>query len=153
MTVRNIHNVNVADQQVLMSPAELRHQITVPDDLFQFVVESRQTIEAIIDGQDPRLMVVVGPCSIHDVDAALDYARRLKALSERVAQRLYIVMRVYFEKPRTTVGWKGLINDPALNDSYDIETGLKWAALFSRTSSPWVFPRPPKPSIRSRHNI
>ena len=64
MTVRNIHNVHVADQQVLMSPAELRHQITVPDDLFQFVVESRQTIEAIIDGQDPRLMVVVGPCSI-----------------------------------------------------------------------------------------
>ena len=125
MTVRNIHNVNVADQQVLMSPAQLRHQIAVPDDLFQFVVESRQTIEAIIDGQDPRLMVVVGPCSIHDVDAALDYARRLKALSERVAQRLYVVMRVYFEKPRTTVGWKGLINDPALNDSFDIETGLK----------------------------
>ena len=125
MTVRNIHNVHVADQQVLMSPAELRHQIAVPDDLFQFVVESRQTIEAIIDGQDPRLMVVVGPCSIHDVDAALDYARRLNALSERVAQRLYIVMRVYFEKPRTTVGWKGLINDPALNDSFDIETGLK----------------------------
>ena len=70
-------------------------------------------------------MVVVGPCSIHDVDAALEYARRLRALSERVSEQLYIVMRVYFEKPRTTVGWKGLINDPALDDSFEIESGLK----------------------------
>ena len=125
MTVTNIHNVNVADQRVLMSPKDLWAQVSVPDELLQFVAESRHTIETIIDGRDPRLMVVVGPCSIHDVDAARDYARRLKALSERVSDQLYIVMRVYFEKPRTTVGWKGLINDPAMNDSFDIDLGLK----------------------------
>ena len=125
MTPSNTHNVNVADQRVLMSPAELREQVAVSDPISQFVAESRQTIEAIIDGKDDRLMVVVGPCSIHDVDAALEYARRLRALSDRVSEQLYIVMRVYFEKPRTTVGWKGLINDPALDDSFEIESGLK----------------------------
>ena len=125
MTASNTHNVNVADQRVLMSPAELREQVAVSDPISQFVAESRQTIEAIIDGKDDRLMVVVGPCSIHDVDAALEYARRLRALSDRVSEQLYIVMRVYFEKPRTTVGWKGLINDPALDDSFEIESGLK----------------------------
>ena len=120
-----IHNVNVADQRVLISPEALREAVEIPDSLYQFVSGSRATIEQIIDRQDHRLIVVVGPCSIHDVTAALDYANRLKELAERVAENLYLVMRVYFEKPRTTVGWKGMINDPSLDDSFDIENGLK----------------------------
>ena len=120
-----IHNVNVADQRVLISPVALRDTIEVPDAIYEFVSASRTTIEQIIDRQDHRLMVVVGPCSIHDVDAALDYANRLKDLSARVTDNLYLIMRVYFEKPRTTVGWKGLINDPNLDDSFEIESGLK----------------------------
>ncbi|MFL2502716.1 MAG: 3-deoxy-7-phosphoheptulonate synthase [Luminiphilus sp.] len=120
-----IHNVNVAGQRVLISPAALRSTIEIPDSVYEFVSSSRSVIEQIIDRQDHRLMVVVGPCSIHDVTAALDYARRLQNLSEQVAETLYLVMRVYFEKPRTTVGWKGLINDPNLDDSFAIENGLK----------------------------
>ena len=122
-----IHNVNVADQRVLISPAALRDMIEVPGTIYEFVSASRTTIEQIIDRQDHRLMVVVGPCSIHDVDAALDYANRLKDLSARVADNLYLIMRVYFEKPRTTVGWKGLINDPNLDGSFDVEAGLRKA--------------------------
>jgi 3-deoxy-7-phosphoheptulonate synthase len=117
--------VNVADQRVLMSPAELREQVHITEPLFEFVAESRGTIERIIDRRDPRLVVVVGPCSIHDVTAALDYAKRLKALADKVSDSLYLVMRVYFEKPRTTVGWKGLINDPMLDDSFEVESGLR----------------------------
>ena len=120
-----IHNVNVAGQRVLISPAALRSTVEIPDSVYEFVSSSRSVIEQIIDRQDHRLMVVVGPCSIHDVTAALDYARRLQELSERVAETLYLVMRVYFEKPRTTVGWKGLINDPNLDDSFAIESGLE----------------------------
>lgn len=93
----------------------------------QTVVESRETVKRILAGEDSRLMVVVGPCSIHDPLAALDYARRLKELSDKVADQLFILMRVYFEKPRTTVGWKGLINDPHLNDTFDIAYGLRQA--------------------------
>ena len=119
-----IHNVNVADQRVLISPSALRETVKIPETVFEFVSSSRTAIEQIIDRQDHRLMIVVGPCSIHDVDAALDYANRLKDLSARVAENLYLVMRVYFEKPRTTIGWKGLINDPNLDDSFEIETGL-----------------------------
>jgi 3-deoxy-7-phosphoheptulonate synthase len=89
--------------------------------------EGRRAICNILDGKDPRLLVITGPCSIHDETAALDYARRLKTLSERVADTMLLVMRVYFEKPRTNVGWKGLINDPWLNGSYDINTGLNRA--------------------------
>ena len=99
-----LHNVNVADQRVLISPVALRDMIEVPDALYEFVSASRTTIEQIVDRQDHRMMVVVGPCSIHDVDAALDYANRLKDLSARVTDNLYLIMRVYFEKPRTTVG-------------------------------------------------
>jgi 3-deoxy-7-phosphoheptulonate synthase len=90
-------------------------------------VESRQRVLNILNQKDPRLLVVVGPCSIHDVDAALDYARRLNALRNDCADQLEIIMRVYFEKPRTTIGWKGLINDPHLDGSYEIEIGLKKA--------------------------
>lgn len=124
MSNPQIHNVNVADQRVLMSPTALREQVHVSESLFEFVAESRGAIERIIDRQDHRLVVVVGPCSIHDVTAALDYAKQLKALADKVSDSLYLVMRVYFEKPRTTVGWKGLINDPHLNDTFKIQQGL-----------------------------
>ena len=119
-----IHNVNVADQRVLILPAALRDMIEMPEAIYEFVSASRKTIEQIIDHQDRRLMVVVGRCSIHDMDVTLDYANRLKALSARVAENLYLVMRVYVEKPRTTIGWKGLINDPNLDGSFEIENGL-----------------------------
>ena len=125
MSNPRIHNVNVADQRVLMSPTALREQVHISESLFEFVAESRGAIERIIDRQDHRLVVVVGPCSIHDVTAALDYAKRLKALADKVSDSLYLVMRVYFEKPRTTVGWKGLINDPMLDDSFEVESGLR----------------------------
>jgi len=124
MSNPRIHNVNVASQTILLAPAALRDTVPVSDHVYDRVAETRGTIEAILDRADHRLMVVVGPCSIHDVDAAMDYAQRLKALAERVSDTLYVVMRVYFEKPRTTVGWKGLINDPHLDDSFDIEAGL-----------------------------
>lgn len=124
MSNPSIHNVNVASQKILIAPAALRDSVAVTEDIYEQVAATRKTIEAILDRRDPRLMVVVGPCSIHDIDAAMDYAKRLKALSTEVADSLYVVMRVYFEKPRTTVGWKGLINDPHMDDSFDIEAGL-----------------------------
>jgi 3-deoxy-7-phosphoheptulonate synthase len=120
-----IHNVNVKSQRILISPAELKARVTVTEELFDFVARSRLQIQHVLDREDPRIMVVLGPCSIHDVEAALDYAIRLKALSETVSDALLLVMRVYFEKPRTTVGWKGLINDPFLNDTFEIEVGLE----------------------------
>lgn len=124
MTSPNVHNINVAAQKTLIAPADLRQSVPVDASVFDFVASARRTINAILDKKDPRLFVVVGPCSIHDVDAALDYAAKLKELAEQLSDSLYIVMRVYFEKPRTTTGWKGLINDPHLNDSFDIESGL-----------------------------
>src|SRR3954465_9072823 len=91
------------------------------------VMAARNAIHAILNGSDDRLLVIVGPCSIHDPAAAVDYAGRLASVQERLADRLEIVMRVYFEKPRTTVGWKGLINDPDLDNSFDIHKGLRVA--------------------------
>ena len=121
----NIHNTNVASQELLTTPKALRSGVHVSEDTFHFVRESRETVRDILDRKDHRLMIVVGPCSIHDRTAALEYAAKLRALADELADTLYIVMRVYFEKPRTTTGWKGLINDPALDDSFDIESGLK----------------------------
>ena len=121
----NIHNTNVASQELLTTPKALRSCVHVSEDTFHFVRESRETVRDILDRKDHRLMIVVGPCSIHDRAAALEYAAKLRALADELADTLYIVMRVYFEKPRTTTGWKGLINDPALDDSFDIESGLK----------------------------
>ncbi|WP_295720267.1 3-deoxy-7-phosphoheptulonate synthase [uncultured Halovibrio sp.] len=124
MASSDIENVNIEEQQVLTTPAALKEQLPLTDAARRTVLEGRQTINNILDGKDPRLFLVVGPCSIHDPDAALDYARRLKALADEVSDTLFLVMRVYFEKPRTTTGWKGLINDPHLDDSFDIERGL-----------------------------
>lgn len=124
MSEITVENLNVASQDVLITPDQLKREMPMSDVARQIVAEGRQVINDILNGKDHRMFVVVGPCSIHDVDAALDYAQRLKSLAEKVSDTLFIVMRVYFEKPRTTVGWKGLINDPHLNDTFDIEKGL-----------------------------
>jgi len=119
-----VHNVNVTSQDVLITPAKLKTALPMPEDVQRTLAGSREVIQNILDRKDHRIFVVVGPCSIHDPQAALDYARRLKALADELSDTLYIVMRVYFEKPRTTVGWKGLVNDPHLDDSFKIEEGL-----------------------------
>lgn len=124
MTTEQINDVNVVDQQLLVTPHELKRQIPLKESASTTVIESRQVIQNILDGRDHRLLVVVGPCSIHDVDAARDYARRLKTLADQLSDHLFIVMRCYFEKPRTTVGWKGLINDPRMDDSFQLQEGL-----------------------------
>jgi 3-deoxy-7-phosphoheptulonate synthase len=120
-------NINIASNTPLITPSALKSAVRASEKALAVVNEGRNTIRAILDRQDPRVFVVIGPCSIHDPAAALDYAKRLKALSEELDDTLYIVMRAYFEKPRTTVGWKGLINDPYLNDSFKIEDGLQIA--------------------------
>ncbi len=119
-----VHNVNVDSQDVLITPQQLKARLPMSASIHDTLADSRQVIENILDRQDHRIFVVVGPCSIHDPIAAMDYARRLKVLADELADTLYIVMRVYFEKPRTTVGWKGLVNDPYLDDSFKIEEGL-----------------------------
>ncbi len=124
MTDRRIEDLNIANQQVLTSPEDLKTQLPTTSMIADGVMQARQTIKNILDGKDHRLFVVIGPCSIHDTEAALDYGRRLALLADELKDTLYIVMRVYFEKPRTTVGWKGLINDPHLDGTFDIETGL-----------------------------
>jgi 3-deoxy-7-phosphoheptulonate synthase len=124
MTQTAVENLNIVSQEILISPEALKQELPMSDQARKTVTEGRQIIRDILDGKDHRLMVVIGPCSIHDTDAAIDYAKRLKALSDEVSDSLFIVMRVYFEKPRTTVGWKGLINDPHLNDSFKIQEGL-----------------------------
>ncbi|MEC8887485.1 MAG: 3-deoxy-7-phosphoheptulonate synthase [Pseudomonadota bacterium] len=119
-----VNDLNIASIQALITPAQLKKDLPLSDQARNSVVNGRQTVRDILDGKDKRLFVVIGPCSIHDPKAAHEYADRLLALREKVQDTLYIIMRVYFEKPRTTVGWKGLINDPDMNDSFDIEKGL-----------------------------
>jgi 3-deoxy-7-phosphoheptulonate synthase len=119
-----IENLNIDSQTILITPSDLKKQLPISDAAYETIAEGRSAVRNILDRKDHRLMVVVGPCSIHDTEAALDYARRLKKLSDEVKDTLLIIMRVYFEKPRTTTGWKGLINDPHLNDSFKIEEGL-----------------------------
>jgi 3-deoxy-7-phosphoheptulonate synthase len=121
------YDIRVKKFEPLVSPSQLKDQIPLNENAHRTVVEGRRAICNILDGKDPRLLVITGPCSIHDETAALDYARRLKTLGETVADTMLLVMRVYFEKPRTNVGWKGLINDPWLNGSYDINAGLNRA--------------------------
>lgn len=119
-----IENLNVESQQILITPEQLKNELPASDKVREVIADSRDVIKNILDKKDHRLFVVVGPCSIHDVDAAMDYAKRLKVLADKISDTIYIVMRVYFEKPRTTVGWKGLINDPHMNNSFEIEEGL-----------------------------
>jgi len=124
MSNNQVHNINVDSKNVLVTPEQLNATLPMSEVVRATVSDSRKAIWDILDRKDPRLFVVVGPCSIHDTEAAMDYARRLRVLADEVQDTLLIVMRVYFEKPRTTVGWKGLINDPHLDDSFKIEEGL-----------------------------
>lgn len=111
----------------LVTPAELAERLPVSPEVAQNVIAARRRIEKILNGEDSRLLVIVGPCSIHDLDAAMDYARRLATMRQKHGDRLEIVMRTYFEKPRTVVGWKGLISDPELNGSYRVNHGIELA--------------------------
>lgn len=120
-------NLNVVELVRLKTPRALKDELPMREESNRTVVEGRRTVCRILRREDPRLLVVVGPCSVHDPKGAMDYARRLVKLRDELSDRLFIVMRVYFEKPRTTVGWKGLINDPHMDGSYDIEFGLKQA--------------------------
>ncbi len=122
-----LSNINISDEQLIITPNALKKKIPLSEKARKCIQSSRQTIADIIHKKDHRLLVVCGPCSIHDIDAAKEYAKRLKALSSQLDDQIYLVMRVYFEKPRTTVGWKGLINDPHLDNSFDIEHGLHLA--------------------------
>ncbi len=122
-----LNNVHIQSERVLITPIELKQKVPVSAEALAFIADARQQIANIVQRQDPRLLVICGPCSIHDVDAAKEYALRLKKLHDEYADSLYIVMRVYFEKPRTTVGWKGFINDPNLDGTFDIELGLEKA--------------------------
>ncbi|MFW2421271.1 MAG: 3-deoxy-7-phosphoheptulonate synthase [Porticoccaceae bacterium] len=124
MTAKNIDNVNITSQETLITPSALKADIPVSEAARATIASGRQAIEDILARKDHRIFIVIGPCSIHDIDAAKEYAGRLKALAEKVSDTLLIVMRVYFEKPRTTVGWKGLINDPFMDDSFRITDGL-----------------------------
>lgn len=125
--MKKTYDLHVKGFEPLISPNELNDEIPLSDEACQTVVSSRKTIQAILNREDRRLLVVVGPCSIHDERAALEYAERLNRLKQQVAETLFVVMRVYFEKPRTTVGWKGLINDPCLDGSCDMMRGLRKA--------------------------
>jgi 3-deoxy-7-phosphoheptulonate synthase len=120
-------NLRIRSLEPLVPPARLCALLPLDAAALATIVAGRQAVEEVLAGADPRLLVVVGPCSIHDPDAARDYAARLHALAGRVSDRLLVIMRVYFEKPRTTVGWKGLINDPHLDDTFDVATGLRLA--------------------------
>jgi len=122
-----LSDLNIDDYQVVVTPTELKKELPLPESVRELVANSRQTVKDILDGKDDRLFAVVGPCSIHDTELALEYGKRLKALADEVSEQIFIIMRVYFEKPRTTVGWKGLINDPHLNGSFEIEDGLRKA--------------------------
>lgn len=127
MSEQDLNNINVVSQELLPTPEHIKNLLPITPAAERTVLEGRKLLRRILDGQDPRLFVVVGPCSIHDIKAAKEYADKLRQLAERVQDTLVLVMRVYFEKPRTTVGWKGLINDPYMDDSFHIEKGLYMA--------------------------
>ena len=126
MTPR-LEDVRVSGVKRLITPREVKAEIPASSEVIDRVLAAREASRRVLRGEDSRLMVVVGPCSIHDPVSALDYARRLAVVADELKDRIFVVMRVYFEKPRTTVGWKGLINDPHLDDSGDLEYGIKLA--------------------------
>ena len=125
-------DINVVETRALPSPAALLKELPKTEAQAEFIARARSEIHRLIFTDDKRFLLIVGPCSIHDLDAGRDYARRLAALSREVADRIMIVMRVYFEKPRTTVGWKGLVMDPHLDGSHDIAAGLRLGRTFLR---------------------
>ena len=123
--MQSTHNWHIQATRPIITPRLLADSLPLTPEVAKTVVAGRHAVQNILDRKDPRLLVIVGPCSIHDPVAAVDYARHLMPLREQLADRMEIVMRVYFEKPRTILGWKGLINDPHLDGSCDIEAGLK----------------------------
>tara|TARA_B100001093_G_C26770035_1_gene989698 strand:+ start:248 stop:1336 length:1089 start_codon:yes stop_codon:yes gene_type:complete len=120
----NLEDHNISEINRLVKPHILKTELAVNKGTMEFVLKSRKTVQNIIDGTDKRLLFIVGPCSIHDPNAAFEYAIKLREIIEKVKDKIFIVMRTYFEKPRTTIGWKGLINDPDLNNTYDVNKGL-----------------------------
>jgi 3-deoxy-7-phosphoheptulonate synthase len=126
----NLRNTNVSSITPLAPPSEYWKRFPATPEIEAHVASARAQIEQIVDGTDDRVLLIVGPCSIHDTKAGLEYAGRIKELSDRVKDRIMVVMRVYFEKPRTALGWKGLINDPNLNGTYDVSNGLAIAREF-----------------------
>ncbi len=130
MTTQKLENINVTAFDTMPSPAEVHASLPLSDKAARTVSQGRNLLRKILDRKDHRLFVVVGPCSIHDPVAGMDYARRLKKLAEDVGDTLQIIMRVYFEKPRTTVGWKGYINDPFMDDSFQVNVGMEKARDF-----------------------
>ena len=127
-----IENVNVLEFDPMPSPEEIHARVPLSENATRTVMQGREALRNILERKDPRLFVVVGPCSIHDPVAGLDYARRLKALADEISDTLLVVMRVYFEKPRTTTGWKGYINDPDMDDSFRVNKGMEKARAFLR---------------------
>ena len=125
MALKKTHDLHVEKFIQLVSPRALEKELPMTRKATKIILTGRETIENILSKKDKRILVIVGPCSIHEIKAAVEYAKKLNRLRQKVAETLYVVMRVYFEKPRTTVGWKGLINDPALNGSCDMEAGLR----------------------------
>ena len=130
MTVAQTENLNVGTFDEMPSPEAIKALVPITEAAAATVGEGRRALQRILDREDNRLFVVVGPCSIHDPVAGLDYARRLKGLAEEVSETLLLVMRVYFEKPRTATGWKGYINDPYMDDSFRIDEGMQKARQF-----------------------
>lgn len=125
--MRKVNDLHIRDIQPLIPPSKLKQRYPLPVESADLVYESRETIKKIVNREDPRILGIVGPCSIHDTKAAYEYAKKLNTLREKVKDKIYIIMRVYFEKPRTTIGWRGLIVDPQMDGSYDIAAGLETA--------------------------
>ena len=125
-----IHNTNIASEAVITSPNDLSNKLPTTQKGKRNIMVAREVVSDILSRKDSRLMVIVGPCSIHNLEAAKEYAHKLKNLSEELKESLYIVMRVYFEKPRTTIGWKGLISDPDMDNSLDVDKGLYQSRQF-----------------------
>tara|TARA_B110000967_G_C18881997_1_gene561609 strand:+ start:1259 stop:2314 length:1056 start_codon:yes stop_codon:yes gene_type:complete len=123
----DINNINITGIHELITPNELHNQLPTTNKIVEFVKKSRNTIRNILSGEDDRKLMIIGPCSIHNIEMAKEYGLQLKLIAKKYSKRVFIVMRVYFEKPRTTVGWKGLINDPDLDNSFNINKGLSLA--------------------------
>ena len=150
--VPKVTNLRITDSVALPSPVELCEEISRNADQKNLVRKTREELHSLIHGEDKRLLAVVGPCSIHDLKACREYAEKFAELSEELKDRLLMVMRVYFEKPRTTVGWKGLIMDPQLNGTCDIPKGLRIARTFLGRFLTLVSPLPLSSSIQSPLN-
>ena len=121
------YNININSIESIYSPLDIKSELSIDEDVSNQIISWRETVSNIISGKDNRIILIVGPCSIHDPKAALEYANFLLEMKKKFKNEIFILMRVYFEKPRTTVGWKGLINDPNLDDSYDVNKGLRAA--------------------------